>query len=268
MNLQVFQNNEFEVRTAQDERGEVLFCLADICKVLEIKNASDVKNAILREFELARLNLASFNTGYGIKEFTMIDESQLYFVLGSSRSHKARPFRMWINKEVLPALRQKGIFALKPLTLKESLQAQIKLIEANEALEARNKSLALENQKLELEKAANEPLIHFAKAIESTQGAILMRDFAKILYEKERLEIGEKRLFAFLRDKGYLMSDNKPYQCFVQNGLFRLSELSIQTIKGARLVTTTKITGKGQIAITKALLKEYATRLKKECAHA
>lgn len=232
----------------KDENNEPLFCLSDVCKILDIQNTTDVKNAILREFELSRLNLHSFDTGFGVKEFTMIDEAQLYYVMNNSRSKNAKPFRMWVNKEVLPSIRKNGNYGFKPLTHKEALLLGLELLEKNEKLELENKSL----KEKELE---NAPLIHFANRIKDTNDAILIRDFAKILYQKNKIEIGEKRLFAFLRDNGFLMSDNKPYQKCIEQGLFKVSETTISTINGDRLVSTTKITGKGQIKIANLLLE-------------
>lgn len=94
-------NNEMlgSVRVARDENGEPLFCLSDVCKILEIQNAADVAKALCREFELPRLNIGSFDTGYGVKEFNMIDEPQLYYLLNTSKSKHAKPFRLWVNKE-------------------------------------------------------------------------------------------------------------------------------------------------------------------------
>ncbi|EAL8918141.1 Bro-N domain-containing protein [Campylobacter sp. BCW_6889] len=110
-NIVLFENEELgQVRVAVDENNEPLFCLSDICKILDIQNTTDVKNTILREFELSRLNLHSFDTGFGIKEFTMIDEPQLYFILMRSDKPNAKPFRMWVTKEVLPSIRKKGYY--------------------------------------------------------------------------------------------------------------------------------------------------------------
>ncbi|OEW15351.1 hypothetical protein AJ935_01960 [Campylobacter sp. BCW_6876] len=110
-NIVLFENEELgQVRVAVDENNEPLFCLSDICKILDIQNTTDVKNTILREFELSRLNLHSFDTGFGIKEFTMIDEAQLYFILMRSDKPNAKPFRMWVTKEVLPSIRKKGYY--------------------------------------------------------------------------------------------------------------------------------------------------------------
>ncbi|MDG50353.1 DNA-binding protein [Campylobacter coli] len=248
MNLEIFKKDNLAVRVIKDENNEPLFCLSDVCKILDIQNTTDVKNAILREFELSRLNLHSFDTGFGVKEFTMIDEAQLYYVMNNSRSKNAKPFRMWVNKEVLPSIRKNGNYGFKPLTHKEALLLGLELLERNEKLELENKSL----KEKELE---NAPLIHFANRIKDTNDAILIRDFAKILYEKNKIEIGEKRLFAFLRDNGFLMSDNKPYQKCIEQGLFKVSETTISTINGDRLVSTTKITGKGQIKIANLLLE-------------
>lgn len=248
MNLEIFKKDNLAVRVIKDENNEPLFCLSDVCKILDIQNTTDVKNAILREFELSRLNLHSFDTGFGVKEFTMIDEAQLYYVMNNSRSKNAKPFRMWVNKEVLPSIRKNGNYGFKPLTHKEALLLGLELLEKNEKLELENKSL----KEKELE---NAPLIHFANRIKDTNDAILIRDFAKILYEKNKIEIGEKRLFAFLRDNGFLMSDNKPYQKCIEQGLFKVSETTISTINGDRLASTTKITGKGQIKIANLLLE-------------
>lgn len=128
MNLEIFKNENFEIRVAVDETGEPLFCLSDVCKALGLTNASVVKDAILSEFELDKLNLGSFDTGYGVKEFTMITEPQLYFVLMRSDKPNAKPFRMFVNKEVLPSIRKTGSYTQKPLNSIDYLQMQLNLM--------------------------------------------------------------------------------------------------------------------------------------------
>lgn len=131
-NPTILKNGDLgEIRVAY-ENNEPLFCLADICKILEIQNATDVKNAILKEFELPRLNLYSFDTGYGVKEFTMITEPQLYYVMNTSRSAKAKPFRKWVNTEVLPSIRKTGSYSQKPLSQIEILQSSIAILAEQE----------------------------------------------------------------------------------------------------------------------------------------
>lgn len=249
---QIFKKDDLQIRVIKDENNEPLFCLSDICKALEIQNVTDVKNAILREFETPRLNLGVIeSTNNRLLEVTFITEPQLYFVMNNSRSPKAKPFRMWVNKEVLPSLRKQGSYAIKQSYKIPQNYAEALLEAGKLALEAQK--LELENKSLKDEAKQNAPLIHFANRIKESNDAILIRDFAKILYEKNKIEIGEKRLYAFLRRNGFLMSDNKPYQKCIEQGLFKMSETTISTISGDRLVSTTKITGKGQIKITKLL---------------
>ncbi|MDL0089186.1 BRO-N domain-containing protein [Campylobacter gastrosuis] len=128
MNLEVFRNDDFEIRVAVDEKGEPLFCLADICKVLELANPTHAVNAIKSEFELPTLNVGSFDTGYGVKEFTMITEPQLYFVLMRSDKPNAKAFRKWVNCEVLPSIRKTGSYHQKPLNQLDFLQMQLNVI--------------------------------------------------------------------------------------------------------------------------------------------
>ncbi|EEU6870199.1 hypothetical protein HEI72_001610 [Campylobacter jejuni] len=110
-NIVLFENEELgQVRVAVDENNEPLFCLSDICKILELTTPSKVGDSIKREFELYELSSYSFDTGFGIKEFTMIDEPQFYFILMRSDKPNAKPFRMWVTKEVLPSIRKKGYY--------------------------------------------------------------------------------------------------------------------------------------------------------------
>lgn len=112
-NIVLFENEELgQVRVAVDENNEPLFCLSDICKILELTTPSKVADSIKREFELYELSSYSFDTGFGIKEFTMIDEPQFYFILMRSDKPNAKPFRMWVTKEVLPSIRKKGYYSI------------------------------------------------------------------------------------------------------------------------------------------------------------
>lgn len=73
--LTIFNNDKFgNIRVQKDEDGEPLFCLVDVCRALEIDNASQVKQQVCEEFELPILKISSFDTGFGIKDLTMITE--------------------------------------------------------------------------------------------------------------------------------------------------------------------------------------------------
>ena len=108
--VSTYDFHKSNIRVITSENGEILFCLKDVCASLNLTNATVIANQIKDEFELPKLNLASFDTGYGVKEFTMITEAQLYFVMMRSRAKVAREFRQWICNEVLPEIRKRGAY--------------------------------------------------------------------------------------------------------------------------------------------------------------
>lgn len=111
--VSTYDFHKSNIRVITSEDGVILFCLADVCASLNLTNATVIANQIKDEFELPKLNLASFDTGYGVKEFTMITEPQLYFVMMRSRAKVAREFRQWICNEVLPSIRANGTYTQK-----------------------------------------------------------------------------------------------------------------------------------------------------------
>ena len=233
--IQVFNCELGNIRVIIDN-GELLFCLADICKILKIQDTYKVKQAILKEFELSSLCVGSFDTGFGIKQFTMIDEPQLYYVLNNSRSPKAKPFRMWVNKEVLPSIRKTGGYHVT--------QSQFKIPQtyAEALLEAGR--LALENEKLIAQAKENEPKVKAFNELMQSKDALDFLTFSKII------GIGRTKLFAKLRELNILRADNTPYQKYVDSGYFRVIESSYTQNDTTRIYTKTMILPKGQKYIT------------------
>lgn len=112
MSLITFDYNTNAIRTQVTDEGEPLFCLADICKVLELSNPSVVASQIKEEFETPKLNLGVIQRETGPVEAAFITEPQLYFVLMRSRSDNARPFRQWVVNDVLPSIRKTGSYSV------------------------------------------------------------------------------------------------------------------------------------------------------------
>lgn len=106
--LTVFNYNSDVVRTQLDDKGEPLFCLSDICKILEISDPSNTSRQVKEEFETPVLNTGVIQRETGPVEATFLTEPQLYFVMMRSRSSAARPFRQWVVNEVLPSIRKTG----------------------------------------------------------------------------------------------------------------------------------------------------------------
>lgn len=116
MDIVSYSFNSIQVRTQLTENGEPLFCLADICKVLDGNQPNKVAEAIREEFGCTELNSAHVVDTLGREqEATFVTEPQLYFVLMRSRSDNARPFRQWVVNDVLPAIRKTGRYEVKPV---------------------------------------------------------------------------------------------------------------------------------------------------------
>ncbi|EON1002776.1 Bro-N domain-containing protein [Campylobacter jejuni] len=114
MNLELFKKDDLEVRVIKDENNEPLFCLKDICDTLELSIISVVKEAINMEFDKGgKFNLTPLKTNGGMQNFMFVNESEVYFILMRSDKPKAKEFRLWITKEVLPSIRRNGNYMQK-----------------------------------------------------------------------------------------------------------------------------------------------------------
>lgn len=168
----------------------------------------------------------------------LINESGLYSLVLSSKLPSAKKFKRWVTSEVLPALRKTGQYQVKELSGSE-LMARA-LIEAQNVLAAKDK--VIEEMK---------PKVVFADAVATSHTSILVGELAKIL-KQNGIDMGQKRLFAWLREKGYLIKRqgtdyNMPTQKAMDLGLFEIKEGSYVNGSGVNITTKTpKVTGKGQ----------------------
>lgn len=112
-NVKTFTNDGFQVRTLTDENGEPLFCLADVCRALELTNPSKIASQIKEEFETPNFKLGVIQRETGPVEAIFITEPHLYFVMMRSRAERAKAFRRWITSEVLPSIRKTGSYSVK-----------------------------------------------------------------------------------------------------------------------------------------------------------
>lgn len=113
-NLSVYNFHNSNIRVEQNDKGEVLFCLADVCASLQLTNANNIVNQIKEEFSIPMLNIGMVTRPDGSRiEVNFITEPQLYFVMMRSRAKVAREFRQWICNEVLPSIRKNGSYVQK-----------------------------------------------------------------------------------------------------------------------------------------------------------
>lgn len=113
-NLTSYNFHDSNIRVEQNDKGEVLFCLADVCASLNLSTPAKTANQIKEEFGRDELNscLLKDANNHG-QQCTMITEPQLYFVMMRSNSKIAREFRQWICNEVLPSIRAQGAYVAK-----------------------------------------------------------------------------------------------------------------------------------------------------------
>lgn len=243
--VQLFNFENHEVRSLLIN-SEPWFVGKDVAKILGYKDTSDaLKKHVDGEDKLTR----RFADSGQSREMYIINESGLYSLVLSSKLPSAKKFKRWVTSEVLPALRKTGQYQVKELSGSE-LMAKA-LIEAQNVLAAKDKQI--EEMK---------PKVVFADAVATSHTSILVGELAKIL-KQNGIEMGQKRLFAWLREKGYLIKRqgtdyNMPTQKAMDLGLFEIKEGSYVNGSGVNITTKTpKVTGKGQqYFINKFLAKE------------
>lgn len=251
--IQIFNNSEFGQVRSLVINGEPWLVGKDVTKALGYDNPSKAIRDHVEE-EDKRVGVQNVTPyiidSLGRKQHpTFINESGLYALVFGSKLPSAKKFKRWVTSEVLPALRKTGQYQVKELSGSE-LMAKA-LIEAQSVLAAKDKQI--EEMK---------PKALFADAVATSHTSILVGELAKIL-KQNGIEMGQKRLFAWLREKGYLIKRqgtdyNMPTQKAMELGLFEIKEGSYVNGSGVNITTKTpKITGKGQqYFINKFLAKE------------
>lgn len=248
--LKIFENNEFgEVRTTVID-DEPYFSLNDVCRILEIKNPRDAKS---------RLNLDGVGTTDGVDslgrrtDVTMINESNLYKLIFQSRKPEAERFADWVTSEVLPAIRKHGAYMTDGVIERTLTDPDYLIMLATNLKEEKAKRALAEAQN-----EKNKPKVLFADTVSASKRSCLMGELAKMISQeairqgKLDKKIGQNKLFAWMRNKGYLCKGgerrNQPKQSYVEQGLFEIKKGTRLDGQGNNVVTsTTKITGKGQI---------------------
>lgn len=176
-----------------------------------------------------------------------LSEQGLYFFLGRSDKPKALPYQKWIAGEVVPSIRKHGAY-LTPAKLEEVLLNPDTIIKLAQALKDEQEKRAA----LEAQAEADRPKVLFADAVSESKTSILIGNMAKLL-RQNHIDIGQNRLFRWLRENGYLIkrqgsSYNMPTQAAMEKELFEVVERVYNLPDGStRITRTVKVTGKGQV---------------------
>ncbi|NME12386.1 phage antirepressor Ant [Parabacteroides distasonis] len=249
--IKIFENDRFgEVRVAGTSENP-LFCLVDVCRVLEIKNPRDCKSRLKPEGVVLTDGVSKTTNQYGITTeqevtLTFINEQNLYKVIMRSDKPQAEPFQDWVCGEVLPSIRKHGAYMTND-TLEKALTSPDFLIQLATNLKEE------QQKRIEAERKVTEaaPAVAFTNAVQSANSSCLIGELAKLIAQNG-YSIGEKRLFAWMRDNGYLGKQgeryNIPNQQYVEQGLFELKKGVRSGSNGVLHTTITpKVTGKGQV---------------------
>lgn len=245
--IKIFENDRFgEVRVAGTSENP-LFCLADVCRVLEIKNVSDCKSRLdQRGVVLTDTPTYNQHGAEVIQQLVFINEKNLYKVIMRSDKPQAEPFQDWVCGDVLPSIRKHGAYMTND-TLEKALTSPDFLIQLATNLKEE------QQKRIEAERKVTEaaPAVAFTNAVQSANSSCLIGELAKLIAQNG-YSIGEKRLFAWMRDNGYLGKHgeryNIPNQQYVEQGLFELKKGVRSGSNGVLHTTITpKVTGKGQV---------------------
>lgn len=251
--MQIFKNDSFGAIRTLEISGEPWFVGKDVAEVLGYAETANMRK-LLDEADYKEIdpqnglfagfvqNGVTLEPNKNIRRMLLINESGLYQAIFGSKLPNAKAFKRWVTSEVLPAIRKHGLYATEELIANpdlaiEAFKALKEEREARKALEAENKQM--------------QPLALFARSVSASHTSILIGELAKLI-KQNGVDIGQKRLFDWLRDNGFLMksgsSKNMPTQRSMEQGLFEIKESSYINSEGVTVVTkTTKVTGKGQI---------------------
>ena len=228
LGLQIFKNDEFNIRVIDG-----LFVGKDVARCLGYKAPENAVKRHVEEEDKTVKQIPQHRNGGLVTNAVLINESGLYSLVLSSKLESAKRFKRWVTSEVLPSIRQNGLYATNDIVEKiiNDPNFGIQLLQNYAKTKEENKKLSAKCE--------------FVDRFMSCKSSILMRDYAKLLLNADII-MGEKRLYKWMRLNGYLMENNKPYQHYIEAGLFKLKEALIEKPNTSFIAFTTMVTPKGQ----------------------
>ena len=194
-------------------------------------------------------------TSSGVQQMSYINEGDLYRLIMKSKLPSAEKFEKWVMEEVLPSIRKNGGYIAGQETLSDEELLSKALMVAQRKIDEKNNIIAMQDSRIQ----GMIPKEIFADAVSASHTSILIGDLAKLICQNG-YQIGQKRLFEWLRENNFLikngLSKNMPQQRYVEQGLFEVKESNVQNPDGSvRITKTTKVTGKGQVYFVNKFLK-------------
>ena len=253
MEIQLFNSPQFgQVRTAGTPDNP-LFCLADVCKAVELTNPSSVKQRLDKEdVQLIDLHALNGEDTVGNSIATFINESAVYEVILFSGSPKVRPFRRWLTKDVIPSIRKNGGYIqTKPEDTPEEIMAKAVLL-AQKTIDAQKQKLQMlegRNALLEQENREMAPKAQYTDDVLQSKATYTHTEMAKELNfrscvsfldtcKKEGIlfkhQGGMYMLYAKYSGKGYMKTRTNTFTR--RDGSIDSSSISVWTEEGRKFL--------------------------------
>ena len=243
--IKIFVNEEFgSVRTIE-ENGRVMFCGKDVALALGYRRPKDAITAHCKGAVKRRLL-----TNGGAQEMKMISEGDVYRLISHSRLPSAEKFERWIFDDVLPTIRRTGGYVSNEEMFIENYLPFLDEPYKN-LFRLQMTFISKLNERIRNDK----PLVDFALHVADSDDLIDMNAMAK-LARAENIPVGRNKLYSWLKRTGVLMSNNLPYQRYIDRGYFAVKESVFETDGLKKTYQQTLVTGKGQVFII-GLLKKY-----------
>ncbi len=253
--IKVFSNEEFGSIRRVEIDGEYWLPGKDVAQALGYAKPENALSAHVDDEDKTTTLVQGTGSNYKSKA-TVINESGLYSLVLSSKLPSAKKFRRWVTSEVLPSIRKHGAY-MTPETLEAAILNPDYLIKVATALKQETEK----RKALESKVQADAPKVLFADSVAASGSTVLVGELAKIM-RQNGVDMGERRLFRWMRDNGYLIKRNgtdynMPTQSSMEQGLFRIKETVINHSDGHTSVSKTpKVTGKGQTFFLNKFLGE------------
>lgn len=237
--LELFNFRTQQVRTVLIE-NDPWFVGKDIATILGYAKTAD---AVRKHIDKEDKGVFVLETPGGKQPVTIINESGLYSLILSSKMPDAKVFKRWVTSEVLPTIRKHGAYMTD--------EKAFDVVHNKNGLADLLQQAADQLKQKDIEIAEMKPKALFADSVATSHTTILIGELAKIL-RGNGIDIGANRLFAWMREHGYLInrkgSDwNMPTQKSMDLGLFKIKETTINHSNGSTSISKTpKVTGKGQ----------------------
>lgn len=251
--LQNFTNGIFNL-DIKVENEQVLFSAEQVAKSLGLTQKQNKSGKIYESIRWETINKYLPQLSGEIEKGSFISEPMVYKLAFKANNAVSEKFTDWLAVEVLPTIRKHGAYMTDQKAQEVATGNGLADLLSQAAEQLRAKDLVITEMK---------PKALFADSVSASENTILVRDLAKIL-KQNGIDIGEKRLFNWLRDNGYLVkkigSDyNSPTQRSMNLGILEFTENTHVHNSGKITVTKTpKVTGKGQIYFVNKFLKDVA----------